>query len=434
MGFPIMPGEYSTRTRFVLLFLLVAFLLLLRKPDLLVSPQLYAEDATVFFRDQLVSPLTAVFLPYNGQFHLVPRLIALFASAFPLAAAPLVCSLVSVLIHALCLSIFFLPWNRWLISNDLLRAAVCLVLATALDGTEMVGFSGPLMWYLFLAGILLLFRPEQGGPRTAGGRSTAVAAMAIAGMSVAPMLTLAPIALWLAIKRRGVQRTVALALLAGLVVQVFGLRYSQRSDHPAQPEAGYVMLAWQVAAATVVAWAYAGVVTPLAGKSAAAAMSQLPSIGPPLFVLIALAILVTWLLTTSPPHERARLAIGLYLAVGTLASALYTRNLIGLSTTLNSPAAAMPPRYMVLASALLVYMLLLLIQRLPLRDSRLQAACLVLLFAVGIRHNFSQPPYAKFPWKAAVPQIAEWRAARAEGRPKPLAIPIAPVPWAIYLP
>jgi len=429
-----MPGEYHTRARFVLLFLFVAVLLLLRKPDLFANPQLYAEDASVFFRDQLVSPRTAVFYPYNGQFHLVPRLIALVESAVPLPAVPLVCSMASVVIHALCLSVFFLPWNRWLISNDLLRAAVCLVLATALDGTEMIGFSGPLMWYLFLAGILLLFRPEDGGPKTARGRSTAVAAMAVIGLSAAPMLMLLPGAIWLAIKRRGVQRIIALALLAGLVAQAFGLIFSQRSDRPAQPLAGLVMLAWQVATATVVSWTYAGVVTPLAGKSGAIALSQVQSIGPPLFGVIGIAILVTWLLTTSAPNERARLAIGLYIAVGTLASALYTRNLLAFSLTLNGNAPLLPPRYLVLAGALLVYMACLVIQRLPLPDPRLQAMCLVLVFAVGILANFSQPPYQRFPWKAAVPQIVNWRAARAEGRPKPMAVPIAPSPWAIYLP
>jgi len=258
--------------------------------------------------------------------------------------------------------------------------------------------------------------------------------MAVIGMSVAPMLMLTPMAAWLAIKRRGAQRTIALALLAALVVQLFGLAFSQRSDRPPEPLAGVAMLAWQVAAATVVSWAYAGVVTPLAGKDAAFALSKLPSIGPPLFVVIGLVILVTWLLTASPPHERARLAAGLYLAVGTLAVALYTRNLVGLSLTLNSNAAATPPRYAVLAGAVLVYIACLVLQRLPLRDPRLQAACLVLLFVMGIRRNFSQPPYPDFPWKAAVPKIAAWRAARAEGKAKPVAVPIAPPSWIIYLP
>ena len=429
-----MPGKYYTRVRFVLLFFFLVALLLLRKPDLLTNPQLYAEDGSVFFRDQLVFPWTAVFLPYNGQLHLVPRMIALFESIFPVLAVPLLCDMASVLIHALCLSIFFLPWNRWLIENDLLRAAVCVVLATTLDGAEMIGFSGPLMWYLFLAGILLLFRPESDAPRTPAARMAAVAAMAVIGMSVAPMMTLAPLALWLTIKRRGFQQAMAVILLSVVAVQFLALVLSPRTDHPAQPLNGELMLVCQVETATVVSWAYAGVVTPLAGKSNAVMISKLPTIGPPLFVVIGLAIVVTWLLTVSPPRQRLRLVIGLYVAIVTLASALYTRNLIGLSLTLNGNAPLTPGRYVVLAGALLVYMTCLLIQRLPLRDPRLQAACLVLIFGLGIHHNFHQQPYPDFSWKASAPKIAAWRAVHAEGKLDPLAIPIVPAPWAIYLP
>ncbi len=429
-----MPGKYYTRARFALLFLLLAVLLLLRKPDLVTNPQLFAEDASVFFRDQAAAPHAALFYPYNGQFHLVPRLIALAESLLPLQAAPLVCSAASILIHALCLSLFFLPWNRWLIPNDLLRAAACLVLATALDGSEMIGFSGPLMWYLFLAGVMLLFCPEEHFPPATGWRWTAIAAMLVIGMSAAPMLTLAPIAAWLVIKRRGMQHTLALALLAALLVQAFGLLLSQHSDRPAQPLVGFVMLAWQVAAATMVSWAYGGLVTPLAGKHAALALSKLLSIGPPLFVIIGLVVLVTWLLTTSPPRQRIRLLIGLYIALATLGSALYTRNLVGLAVTLNSDAGAMPARYLVLPGALLVYIACLILQRLPLRDPRLQAIALVLIFAAGTHANFRQPPYPNFPWKAAVPRVLAWRAARAAGRPKPVGIPIAPPPWTMDLP
>ena len=429
-----MPGKFYTPIRFALLFFCLVGILLLRRPDMLTNPQLYAEDGSVFLRDQLVFPGAAVFFPYNGQFHLLPRILALFESFFPLPAVPLLCSIASVLIHSLCLSIFFLPWNRWLIENDLLRAAVCLVLATALDGAEMIGFSGPLMWYLFLVGILLLFRPESGAPQTTRGRSASVAAMALIGMSVAPMVTLTPWVIWLAIKRRGVQRIIAVTLLSVLVAQFSALALTPRTDHPAQPVKGKLMLVSQTATATVISYIYVGVLTPAAGKGTAVWVSRLDSIGPALFTVIGFAIVVTWLVTVSPPPERIRLAIGLYLAIGTLASALYTRDLIGLSFTLTGWAPKTPARYAVLAGALLVYMACLLIQKLPLRDPRLQAACLVLVFALGIRFNFHQQPYADFHWGAAVPKIIAWRAAHAEGRPDPLVIPIVPAPWAIYLP
>jgi hypothetical protein len=429
-----MPGKFYTPSRFVLLFFLLAGILLLRRPDMLTNPQLYAEDGSVFLRDQLVFPGTAVFFPYNGQFHLLPRILALFESFCPLVAVPVLCSIASVLINSLCLTIFFLPWNRWLIENDWLRAAVSLVLATTLDGAEMLGFSGPLMWYLFLVGILLLFRPESSAPQTTRGRSASVAAMALIGMSVAPMVTLAPMVIWLAIKRRGIQRLIAVTLLAVFVAQFSALAFAPRTDHPAQPLSGWPVLAAQVATATVVTWVYGGVLTPLMGKNFSFTVSRYASIGPPLFAVIGLAIVVTWLLTVSSPRDRARLVFGLYLCLATLASVLYTRNLIGLSLSLTGNAPFIPARYMVLDGALLLYMVCLLIQRLPLRDPRFQAACLVLVFALGIRSNFHQQPYPDFHWKAAVPQLVEWRAAHAQGKPDPLVIPIDPSPWAISLP
>ena len=89
---------------------------------------------------------------------------------------------------------------------------------------------------------------------------------------------------------------------------------------------------------------------------------------------------------------------------------------------------------MFLAGALLVYMACLILQRLPLRNPYLQAACLVLLFSGGIYGNFRQPPYPDFPWKASLPKIAAWHTARVAGKQKPLTVPIAPPPWIIDLP
>lgn len=429
-----MPGKYYTSARFALLFLFLVVLLLLRKPDLLASPQLYAEDATVFFRDQLVTPRIAVFLPYNGQFHLVPRLIALLETLLPIGAYAVFCSLASVLVQALCLGIFFMPWNRWLIPNDLLRAAVCVIMATALEGAEMIGFSGPLMWYLFLAGVLLLFRPQPAEPSPRR-RWLSLASMFVIALSAAPLVTLGPAALWLAVKARGERRFVALAMLAGLFVQSFGLAFSARSDQRAIATKGILMLGWKLGTAVVVSWIYPGLITPLAGKSAAIFISQYPSIGPALCIVIVLSVLLTWMLTTAAPKERLRLVIAIYIALSTIASVLYTRNLIPFSEILTGHAPLLPPRYFVLAGALLLYIACLLIERLPLRDPRLQAGCLIVLFASGIYHNFSQPPYdPQFVWKNIVPRVEQWRMARAQGQSTPSAVLVAPAPWTIYLP
>jgi hypothetical protein len=56
-----------------------AAILALRRPDAFAHPQFWAEDGYFFERNYTLG-LKAIFLPYAGYLHLVPRLIAVFAS------------------------------------------------------------------------------------------------------------------------------------------------------------------------------------------------------------------------------------------------------------------------------------------------------------------------------------------------------------------
>jgi hypothetical protein len=57
-------------------------------PDALAAPQLFAEDAVVFFRQQYVRGWIAVVQPYAGYLNAAPRLTSLVASFFDPALAP----------------------------------------------------------------------------------------------------------------------------------------------------------------------------------------------------------------------------------------------------------------------------------------------------------------------------------------------------------
>ena len=62
------------------LVLVCAALLALRKPWALHTPQLWAEDGSIFLTQDEQMGLRAFFEPYNGYLHLLPRLIAWIAS------------------------------------------------------------------------------------------------------------------------------------------------------------------------------------------------------------------------------------------------------------------------------------------------------------------------------------------------------------------
>jgi uncharacterized membrane protein YhaH (DUF805 family) len=88
-------------------FLVIGIILVaLRTPGAWSHPAFYAEDGQIFFTQQLQNGVGLLFQPYNGYFHLVPRLIALFASPFPVYYQPLIYAASSAVLQALAASFF----------------------------------------------------------------------------------------------------------------------------------------------------------------------------------------------------------------------------------------------------------------------------------------------------------------------------------------
>jgi len=67
--------KYSCRHIFILILLLI-MILIIKKTFLFQTPQLWAEDATVFFKQAHEMGIGSLIHSYNGYIHLLPRLIA----------------------------------------------------------------------------------------------------------------------------------------------------------------------------------------------------------------------------------------------------------------------------------------------------------------------------------------------------------------------
>jgi hypothetical protein len=65
-----------------------AVVLFLRRPESILNPQFWAEDMHFFERAYVLGGLPALFLPYSGYFHFVPRLVAAIAVHLDPAWAP----------------------------------------------------------------------------------------------------------------------------------------------------------------------------------------------------------------------------------------------------------------------------------------------------------------------------------------------------------
>lgn len=150
-------------TQFLLVVLAVAFLLAARQPDRLLHAHFVVEDGAIFFADAYnLSTWNALTKQYAGYYHLLPRLIAEFASLFPYQYIPLVFSVAALLITTLCLCWFTLPHFRHIVAQDQLRLAIVLLLPLS-PNVEAIMVIAYLQWYLLLWCILIsVMQPLKG--------------------------------------------------------------------------------------------------------------------------------------------------------------------------------------------------------------------------------------------------------------------------------
>ncbi len=76
--------KYST----IILLIFTIFVLFLHAPDVFINQILFSEDGNVFFNQSQEFGMQALFIPYAGYSHLILRLMACFASFFPVQIIP----------------------------------------------------------------------------------------------------------------------------------------------------------------------------------------------------------------------------------------------------------------------------------------------------------------------------------------------------------
>jgi hypothetical protein len=141
---------------------------------------LWAEDGSIFVQDAFDEGFfEAVVSEYSGYFVLVPRLIGEIASAFPLADAPAVVSILSALLVALSGLVVWVATANHLESPYLRGTLALLTVFAPVGGLETIASASNVSWYM-LVGVfwLLLWRP-----RTYAGAVLATLFIAAAALS-----------------------------------------------------------------------------------------------------------------------------------------------------------------------------------------------------------------------------------------------------------
>jgi hypothetical protein len=404
----------------------IFLLLFLRRSDALTAPQFFAEDGVVFFHDQfLLGIWRSIWIPHAGYVLAVQRLTALLGSFFGSALAPAVYNATALILSACCCAFFMLPVFRAIVRSDLLRFAACCLFAIALDSAELIGTITQIQWFLQLLGILLLVRCwiRESEPRLAGQLLEGLLVLVL--VLSCPLLVLAvPFALLLLLRRRGI--VPSLALLAGVAIQL--VIFAQAGDSRGQSS---VFEVHDLVHALFVYLAARPVLTSAVGRPLAmelcARNTLLCAEVAGATVLIGVALL--WLKANR--GARASILVCLYLAVASGTLAIGARKMLRAGETITFGGE----RYFYLAACCFVLLAAIGIEvflaRIP---NWSKSLLLVLLFAGGIRGNFTVSPFVPMQWGLYQDQLRDWYGEVQSGKPvEAMTIPINPPGWFLTL-
>lgn len=212
------------------MFFISAALLVSRRPDVLLYPQFFAEDGSVWFREAyMFGWFTSLLHPRNGYFQTVPRLVSAIALLVPFRFAPLVVNLAGITCQVLPVN--FLLSARCANWAPLLTRAFMAFVYLALPNTaELDAAVNEAQWHLaLLACLIVLARPAYNW----WWRTFDVVAILLSGLSGPFGLVLLPIAAIFWSFRRDRWRAVLMgAIAASTAIQLYALLTTAATTRP----------------------------------------------------------------------------------------------------------------------------------------------------------------------------------------------------------
>jgi hypothetical protein len=406
-------------------------ILFLRRPSTLTHPQFWAEDGTVFFRDQITHGLGALLQPYAGYLHLISRLVAALAGLFSARWAPLCYGLGALLVAAFCCSEFAQPKYRILLPSDALRLVLCIAMAAAFPSYELVGNLANLQWFILVAAIPFTLVPAPARNYWIKGLYFLLGALL--GLSAPALLILIPV-LFLRRHSGGRFSPLPIGLTAGLLVQLLVFTRVASTNQPHT-----LAVLGDIMKTTLVALSNQVILPSLVGQRHAFSLATKgPHYVGPLLLAAFTCFLIT-LYALSSRSDRWKLLATVWLMLSSLALSLATREgLRGLLSDFSHAIRFGADRYFFCGCCLFAYCLALAVShwgRSALAANPKKAAAFGLFFALSTGINFHIGPLRDLHWTMYAPQVDQWSHSRQTRRPHPsVSVPVNPRPWVLQLP
>jgi len=209
--------------RYLGVVVLLAAVIVARRPDAVTNPQFWAEDGYIFFSENLTLGFPRALAKfYQGFPYLTHRLIAWAGGLVPFSAAPRVYTTSAIAVTALVLASFALPNFRHLVRSDALRVFFGVAALSLPFDQEVLSTPTNLSWFIAV-GLALLSVARL--PRAAW-RIALLAGAGCTAVFSTPLAVLT-LPLWLLRAWRGLQRrnrhemVCAFALIMAFAVVVF---------------------------------------------------------------------------------------------------------------------------------------------------------------------------------------------------------------------
>ncbi len=409
-----------------------AFLLLwLRYPEVLIAPQLSAQDGTVFYATYLVDgPVRSLFVPDQGFLAMIPRLLTALLGTAEALHVPTLFAATSLAVAALCCGFFALPEYRYFLRNDLTRIVCCLAFASVPFAVDDVGSLASLSWYVCLPAMLLLALPRRGyNGRPFWFMLGAALVVLLAALSAPFLVVFVPLAGYKVYVGTSRVRIVCGAFLIGMGVQLMVSRLAG-GQYAGAGDGSFAADALNLGAFRVV-------VDNVAGHLVSGSVSYGHAVIAG--TLICIATLVSALLFIETRKKAAVARRLVYVVCAAVAAVL----IITVASAFDSGAAPLRQsdpwlqvRYLFIPIALMFYFVACICEDAcrPAREP-FRALAFASCVTVALCSNYRLPPLGVDDWASQAPVIDGWRAAEAQGtRHSALDLPFERAGWTLSLP
>ena len=204
-------------------------LMFLRVRERLEAPGIFAEDGVIFYWQAQVDGFGALFSPYAGYLHLVPRLFAAALAPFGLPVVPLGYALTTTVVSLLCFATVLNPRLERVIpfawARGLAFLALCLL-------PQYLESAGSLAYLIFIGGVALLGLSLASPPRSRLGRVLELGVVALLGLSGPLIVFYSPLFgyRWLRARSWANFRVLAVAVTAAVVQLCVYLTYGRTTQ------------------------------------------------------------------------------------------------------------------------------------------------------------------------------------------------------------